>query len=77
MKERLKSLFEVLDIPGGAILGMWSLLMLVMCAMSFWTGREIPNNVKDIFNWVLTSFAASKTLKTLFGRQVSDLPPQQ
>jgi hypothetical protein len=74
MKSSVKHFFELCDIPGGAILGLWSLAMLVLAICAWHTGRDIPPNVKEIFNWILTAFAASKTLKTIFGKAVA---PQQ
>lgn len=68
MKKHIQNFIELFDIPGGAILGLWSLVVLGMSIASFVYQREIPNNVKEIFNWILTAFAASKTLKTIFGK---------
>ena len=75
MKNTIKHLIELWDIPGGAILGLWSVVMLAMCGAAFGltaTGHptDIPPAVKEIFNWVLTMFAASKTAKTLFGKVI-------
>jgi hypothetical protein len=46
--------------------------MLAMAIASFYFQREIPNNVKEIFNWILTAFAASKTFKSIFGKVVPE-----
>ena len=74
MKQRIKSFIELWDIPGGSILGLFSVVMLGLCIASFVLQREIPNNVKEIFNWILTAFAASKTLKSIFGKVIDETP---
>jgi uncharacterized membrane protein AbrB (regulator of aidB expression) len=75
MKSSLISLFEVADIPGGAILGLFSLAMLGICVASFVMQREIPQGVLSVYQWVLGAFAASKTLKTIFGKPVTPTTP--
>lgn len=76
MKQRIKSFIELWDIPGGAILGLWSMVILGMAIASFVLQREIPGNVKEIFNWILTAFAASKTIKSIFGKVVEQTPKE-
>jgi hypothetical protein len=76
MRAKLQGLIELWDIPGGSILGLWSVTMLVLGVLAWHTGRDIPPNVKEMFNWILTAFAASKTLKTIFGKATSDEPPK-
>lgn len=70
MKDKVLKFISVFDLPGGVVLGLFSLAFLGMCIASFVMQREIPNNAKEIFNWILTAFAASKTLKTIFGKVV-------
>jgi hypothetical protein len=75
MKEKLQKFIELWDIPSGAILGLWSVVMLGMCVAAFvrtaqGVPTDIPTNVRDLFNWVLTAFAASKSLRTMFGKVV-------
>lgn len=78
MKEKVQKFFEMFDLPGGSILGAWSLsyllAFLVCMGVLIKTGRvvDIPAGWKEIFNWILTMFAASKTLKTIFGQPVKE-----
>jgi hypothetical protein len=80
MREKIQHFIELWDVPGGAILGLWSVVMLLMSIAAFvMTAKghpiDIPANVKELFNWVLTAFAASKTLKTIFGKLSDEKPP--
>lgn len=74
MKRHIQSFIELWDIPGGSVLGIWSVVILGMAVAAFVLQREIPASVKEIFNWILTAFAASKTLKSIFGKVVNDPP---
>lgn len=83
MKEKLQRFIELWDIPGGSILGLWSVGLFLMAAAAFIMSAkghpcDIPANVKEVFNWILSAFAASKTLKTIFGkleRSDNEKPP--
>lgn len=64
--EMIKKIFQIFEISGKAMLGLFSVGMFIACVFIVTlniTGveSELPNSVVDVYKWSLTLFAASKT----------------
>lgn len=66
-QEILTKILGIFDIPSGPIIGMWSLMMLVGCAYSIWTTKQVSMPVAMIFSAVLTNFCAHKIANVMNG----------
>lgn len=63
----LTKILGIFDIPSGPIIGMWSLMMLIGCAYSIWTTKQVSMPVAMIFSTVLTNFCAHKIARVMSG----------
>ena len=75
MKQKIKSFIELWDIPGGSILGIFTLVMIAECIAAFVLPREIPTSVISVYQFVVGSFAGSKAIATIWGRP--NIPPKE
>ena len=73
MKSKLRAFIELWDIPGGSILGIFTLVMIAESIAAFVLPREIPTSVISIYQFVVASFAGSKAVSTIWGKP---LPPK-
>lgn len=63
----LTKILGIFDIPSGPIVGLWSLVILIGCAYSIYTTKQVSAPVACIFSAVLTNFAAHKIAKVCTG----------
>lgn len=66
MKLYLKIL-SYFDLPGGTVLGLFSLEILAVIAYSTATGTALSPIHRDIYLGVVAAFAANKTAKVITG----------
>jgi hypothetical protein len=62
-KEKWVSVLEYLNIPGGVVLGLFSLEMLAIISYYAVKGINLPSTVRDVYLGVVTAFAASNIAK--------------
>lgn len=63
MKEKWISFLEYLNIPGGVVMGLFSLEMLAIIAYYACKGTNLPSTVRDVYVTVVGAFAASNIAK--------------
>jgi hypothetical protein len=63
----LTKILGIFDIPSGPIVGMWSLMMLVGCAYSIYSTKQVSTPVALTFSAVLTNFCAHKIARVWNG----------
>jgi hypothetical protein len=61
----LSWLWKCLDVPGGAVLGMFSLGMLSLCIFSVVAGKDVPVTIATIYGLALTNYSIHKTVKVM------------
>jgi len=74
MKERWVRFLEYFNIPGGAVMGLFSLEMLAIIAYYACEGRNLPSTVRDVYVTVVGAFAASNIAKYYGTRGAKDEP---
>ena len=62
-KEKWIGALEYLNVPGGTIMGLFSLEMLAIIAYYACKGAELPATVRDVYLGVIGAFAASNIAK--------------
>lgn len=62
-KYHYQRLLSLLDIPGGVILGLFSLEMLALIAFCIVTNRPFPDAVRDVYLGVVAGFSATNVAK--------------
>lgn len=63
MKERWIQFLEYFNVPGGTIMGLFSLEMLAIIAYYACEGKNLPSTVRDVYVTVVGAFAASNIAK--------------
>lgn len=56
----LENILVIFDIKSDVIIGLWSLIILVGCAYSIFTTKQVSAPVATIFSVVITNFSAHK-----------------
>lgn len=59
----LKRILSTLDIPGGSILGLFSLCAIALSCYAVVAGKPFPSEIRDIYIAVVTAFAATNVAK--------------
>lgn len=70
--EKFKKYLGLLDVPSGVILGLFTLIIIGVCVHAYATKAELPASVVTIYQFVVGSFAGSKSIKTIWGKEQSD-----
>lgn len=60
-----KTICRLLDLPGGTVLGLFSLEILGVIAYCAITGKTLSPIHRDIYLGVVAAFAANKTAKVI------------
>lgn len=60
MVNYLKTLISQFDLPGGAVLGLYTLCILGLSFYCVIYGKDIPNGVVSCYEMTVLGFAASK-----------------
>lgn len=63
MNDKWIKILNYLDIPGGVVLGLFSLEMLAIIAYYACEGKSLPTTVRDVYIAVIGAFAASNIAK--------------
>lgn len=58
-----KRLLSCFDIPGGVILGLFSLAVISLSCYAIITAKPFPDSIRDIYLGVVTAFAATNIAK--------------
>ena len=69
--ERLKKLIEFFDLPGGSLMGLYTLVMIVFSVYLTIHAKEFPSSVVSVYQFVVMTFAGSKTIQTVWGKPVN------
>lgn len=65
-----EKIYKSLDIPGGSIMGLFTVSIITFCFAAVFFGKKIPSEVIGIYGMVLGAFAASKTIQKKYrGRE--------
>jgi hypothetical protein len=67
MYDKFFKVLSILAPPAPVIVGTWSLVMLVGCAYSIYTTKQVSMPVSVIFSAVLTNFTAHKIATVMNG----------
>lgn len=62
-----KKICFYLDLPGGTVIGLFSLEMLIVIAYCYHTGTNLSSIHRDIYLGVISAFALNKTAKVFGG----------
>jgi hypothetical protein len=76
MNEKWLRILNYLDIPGGVVLGLFSLEMLAIIAYYACEGKSLPPTVRDVYLGVIGAFAASNIAKYYGQRSTKNEPPK-
>jgi hypothetical protein len=60
MKKFWDKIQEFLDIKGGAILGVWSMMMISLCCYSVLAKWPLPDSIVTAYGIVVGAFAGKK-----------------
>ena len=63
MNKKWIQVLNYFDIPGGVVLGLFSLEMLAIIAYYACEGKELPGAVRDVYGIVVGAFAATNVAK--------------
>lgn len=69
MKTSFNRFLSYFDIPGGVVLGLFSLEMLALIAYCAITGKTVSPIHRDIYLGVVSAFALNKTVKVYRGQK--------
>lgn len=58
-----KRILSAFDIPGGSILGLFSLAIVSLSCYSVVSARPFPSEIRDMYLGVITAFAATNIAK--------------
>lgn len=58
---------DILNLPGGTVLGLFSLEMLAIIAYYAVQGKDLPVTVRDVYLGVVAAFAVNATAKVVAG----------
>lgn len=75
MKEKFDAFLKYFDVPGGVILGLFSLEMLAIIAYYACEHKELPATVRDIYLGVVSAFAVHKTASVFKRSQPNETKP--
>lgn len=64
-----EKLYKILDIPSGAIMGIFTLSMIAFCWLAVLKKLVIPPEVMAIYAAVLGAYATSKTITKVAGKE--------
>ena len=63
MIKRIQSLFEIFNLRGGPIMGIWSLSMIWLSVFSVIADKKIDSSIAGMYGVAVAAYAASKTYK--------------
>lgn len=63
MNKKWIQVLNYFDIPGGVVLGLFSLEMLAIIAYYACEGKALPGTVRDVYGIVVGAFAATNVAK--------------
>lgn len=72
MYDKFFKLLGIVAPPAPVIVGTWSLVMLIGCAYSIFTTKQVSGPIAMIFSAVLTNFTAHKIAHVMKGTGCSD-----
>lgn len=58
-----KRILSLFDIPGGSILGLYSLAVIALSCYSVITSKAFPSEIRDMYLGIITAFAATNIAK--------------
>jgi len=63
MIKRIQRIFEIFNLRGGPIMGMWSIAMIAISIYSVIADKKIDSSIAGMYGVAVAAYAASKTYK--------------
>lgn len=65
----MRKVWEALDIPGGALMGIFTMCIIALSCHAYLAGKDIPAGVQAIYMFVMGLYGGTKTANKYIERK--------